>query len=98
MIDRGSPAVSEQTILDEMNSSDWEKKKRAFPVLPLADRQNQKAFRLMPRPQQLRLGDQKKNKTTTDESSVWLYPTSTNKRKTHTHTHTHTPTTNKQKK
>ena len=41
MIERRGPAVSRQTILNELNSSDWEKK-RAFPALSLTDRQKQR--------------------------------------------------------
>ena len=41
MIERGSPSVSWQTILCELNSVDWVRKP-AFPATPLTDRQKQR--------------------------------------------------------
>ena len=61
MIKRGSLTVSRQTIISELNSLDWEKRRTFYASPFLTERQKQKkqkkAFRLVPRPQQLRLGE-----------------------------------------
>ena len=59
MIKRGSLTVSRQTIISELNSLDWEKRRTFYapPFLTEIKKKKKKAFRLVPRPQQLRLGE-----------------------------------------
>ena len=69
LIDRGSPAVSRQTVLNELNSLGWEKI-NAKPTPPLNDKQKLDRLHWCLAHRDFNWD----NVFFTDESSVWLHP------------------------